>query len=220
MSDICQIHISVTILSEKIWKCLRNVSEVINVSENGQCLIQKTVINLSSILTDLKKTGNILWHSFFWSLRVLLSLQVLQGLDHLEKLSPARSVQRLRAFWCGRSLPHLRAPLSLLLRCFRARAMDGLWRWNRIKGALSLSLSARASETCFPQFVDPTSTSPSRWGTDWILRGLPYMTSAVGGEGGSKKQTNWTRLRELCMWQGEGGPKIRTFHGRHIWNPP
>ena len=36
-----------------------------------------------------------------------------------------------------------------------------------------------------------------------ILRGHTYMTSAVGGGGGSpKKQTKGTRLRELCKWQG------------------
>ena len=49
LSENCQMQISVRNLSEKIWKCIRNVSDFINVSENCQYFIWKTVWNLSEI---------------------------------------------------------------------------------------------------------------------------------------------------------------------------
>ena len=52
-----------------------------------------------------------------------------------------------------------------------------------------------------------------------LLRGLPYMTSAVGG-GVPKKQTKGTKSTDLWQWQGGRGKKIRKICGRHIWKPP
>ena len=43
LSENCQMQISVRTLSEKIWKCIRNVSDFINVSENCQCFIFETI---------------------------------------------------------------------------------------------------------------------------------------------------------------------------------
>ena len=42
-SENCQMQISVRYQSEKIWKCIRNASDFINVSENCWCFIWKTV---------------------------------------------------------------------------------------------------------------------------------------------------------------------------------
>ena len=51
--------------------------------------------------------------------------------------------------------------------------------------------------------------------------GLPYMTSAVCGGGGStKKQTKGTKSADLWQWQGRGCKKMRKFCGHHIWKPP
>ena len=58
-SENCQIQKSVRKESEKFWKSLRNVSVFINVSENCQLVIWKTVRKVSeiSLLTDI-------WHIY------------------------------------------------------------------------------------------------------------------------------------------------------------
>ena len=51
-----------------------------------------------------------------------------------------------------------------------------------------------------------------------IIRGLPYMTSAVGGgRGVPKKQKKGTKSADL--WQWSPSQKIRKFCGRLIWKP-
>ena len=53
-----------------------------------------------------------------------------------------------------------------------------------------------------------------------IVRGFPYITSAVGEGVVPRKQMKGTKSADLWQWKGGGGPKIRKFCGRHIWKPP
>ena len=55
------------------------------------------------------------------------------------------------------------------------------------------------------------------------LRGIPYMTSAVGGDWGesSPKSRQKKQNKLICdIDKGGGGQKIPKFCGRHIWKPP
>ena len=47
VSEICQLQNCVRNMSDQIWKCLGNVSDIINVLENCQCRIWKYVRKLS-----------------------------------------------------------------------------------------------------------------------------------------------------------------------------
>ena len=61
------------------------------------------------------------------------------------------------------------------------------------------------------------------WGVELPLefRGLPFMTSALEGGGGSwKSRWRYRRLRECDSDKGGGGQKIREFCGCYIWKAP
>ena len=56
-------------------------------------------------------------------------------------------------------------------------------------------------------------------------RGLPFMTSALRGEGGVPSKadmvSNLSKGGCVNLRTGGGkGQKIRKFYGRHIWKPP
>ena len=52
-----------------------------------------------------------------------------------------------------------------------------------------------------------------------MIRGLPYVTSAVGGQRGSPKSRQKEQNQLICESDIGGSQKIRKFCGCHIWKP-
>ena len=72
-----------------------------------------------------------------------------------------------------------------------------------------LYVQTRSSGAETTSFVIRRSARPDLISSDEHDRGLPYMTSALGGgglqRGVPKKQTEKTKSADFCMWQGGRG---------------